>query len=294
MEKGFKHLVVTGASKGIGYGIIDRILANKNTTYKIILASRKIEEGKSAFEEFKSKYSELSDLVSVLQLDINETSSVDNFLKVIETEFGGRIDCLVNNAGVMWKDTEITPEIFDYTLQTNYFSTVNFTEKILEKGLLNEGGKIVNIASLLGIVFFIENPELANRIKDTELNEEKILELLKECRDSIVDKTYAEKGWPSKGWINCLYKLSKLFLNKYTGILSKRKSIIDKNIQVYSCCPGWVRTNMGGPQATKSLEEGTITPVYVIDLDYNINVEHQGKFFSEGKLVDVDTYVFTI
>lgn len=283
MEKTLKHLLITGANKGIGYGIIDMLLANKSSGYKIILAVRSLENGNLALKELKSKHKELAELVSVHQLDITDSNSVDNFFKVVETEYESRIDCLVNNAGVAIKGPEFNTKVFDFTLGTNYYSTVDFTEKILEKGFISESGKIIFVASSLGKMNQIKKQELADRFLDKELNEEKLLQLSKEFRASIEDNTYSEKGWPSSA-----YGISKLLLNKYSLVLSTRKSILDHNIQVYSCCPGWVRTDMGGPQAYRSLEEGSVNPVYLIDLEYTINKELQGKFFYDCKVDDID------
>jgi NAD(P)-dependent dehydrogenase (short-subunit alcohol dehydrogenase family) len=50
------------------------------------------------------------------------------------------------------------------------------------------------------------------------------------------------------------YRLSKTALNALTRILADE--LRATGVKVNSVCPGWVRTDMGGPEATLSVEEG--------------------------------------
>ena len=72
------------------------------------------------------------------------------------------------------------------------------------------------------------------------------------------------------------YCLSKLALNGLTIMLSQ--ALRADRIAVNSMCPGWARTEMGGPNATRSVEEGANTTVWLADL-----APHglTGKFFRD-------------
>jgi len=70
------------------------------------------------------------------------------------------------------------------------------------------------------------------------------------------------------------YCLSKLALNGLTIMLAK--ALQADLIAVNSMCPGWVRTDMGGPNATRSVEEGADTAVW---LATDAPQELTGKFF---------------
>jgi NAD(P)-dependent dehydrogenase (short-subunit alcohol dehydrogenase family) len=59
------------------------------------------------------------------------------------------------------------------------------------------------------------------------------------------------------------YCLSKLALNGLTIMLAE--ALQADRIAVNSMCPGWVRTDMGGPNATRSVEEGADTAVWLAD-----------------------------
>jgi NAD(P)-dependent dehydrogenase (short-subunit alcohol dehydrogenase family) len=60
------------------------------------------------------------------------------------------------------------------------------------------------------------------------------------------------------------YRMSKTGLNALTRMLASE--LAGENILVNSVCPGWVRTDMGGPGARRSVEQGADTPVWLATL----------------------------
>jgi NAD(P)-dependent dehydrogenase (short-subunit alcohol dehydrogenase family) len=74
------------------------------------------------------------------------------------------------------------------------------------------------------------------------------------------------------------YCLSKLALNGISLMLAK--ALQADNISINSMCPGWVRTDMGGPNATRSVEEGADTAVWLAD---EASHDLTGKFFRSRK-----------
>ncbi|MCB0419044.1 MAG: SDR family oxidoreductase, partial [Bdellovibrionales bacterium] len=80
-------------------------------------------------------------------------------------------------------------------------------------------------------------------------------------------------SWPG-------YRISKAGLNALTRILAAELSTT--GIRVNAVCPGWVRTSMGGSQATRSVEEGAETIVWAACLPAD---GQTGGFFRDKKAV---------
>lgn len=76
------------------------------------------------------------------------------------------------------------------------------------------------------------------------------------------------------------YCLSKLTLNGITIMLDQ--ALRSQGIAVYVMCPGWVRTDMGGANASRSVEEGADTAVWLaIDAPQSLS----GKFFRDREVI---------
>lgn len=76
------------------------------------------------------------------------------------------------------------------------------------------------------------------------------------------------------------YKLSKLALNGMTRLLAAE---ITGNIKINAVCPGWVRTQMGGPSAPRSAEQAARSILWLTQLDPD---GPSGCFFRDGKRID--------
>jgi NAD(P)-dependent dehydrogenase (short-subunit alcohol dehydrogenase family) len=83
------------------------------------------------------------------------------------------------------------------------------------------------------------------------------------------------------GGYTAAYRMSKAALNALTRIVASETA--GHNIKVNSVCPGWVRTDMGGPRATRSVEQGADTIVWLATLPDD---GPSGGFFRDRKPVE--------
>jgi NAD(P)-dependent dehydrogenase (short-subunit alcohol dehydrogenase family) len=92
---------------------------------------------------------------------------------------------------------------------------------------------------------------------------QELLPLLRESRSARIVNVSSGAGQLSDmngGYPG--YRVSKTALNALTRVLSNE----EPGVLVNSMCPGWVRTDMGGPSATRSVEEGADTAVWLATL----------------------------
>ena len=226
--------VVTGANRGLGFETA-RQLARKG--YEVIGTSRDPKKGEKAAAELSKE-----DLrIRFHSLDVKDPAGARGLLQFMETEYG-RLDVLVNNAGVLLDSGvptfETTPEMLREAMETNAFGPFFLCQRLLPLMKKNSYGRIVNVSSGMG-----------------QLSE-------------------MEGGYPS-------YRLSKTALNAVTRIFATEAQGSD--ILVNSACPGWVKTDMGGPGADRSPEEGADTLVWLATLPTG---GPTGGFFRDRKPID--------
>ena len=78
------------------------------------------------------------------------------------------------------------------------------------------------------------------------------------------------------------YRISKTAMNAMTAIFAAE--LAGDNVLVNSVCPGWVQTEMGGTGATRTVEEGADTPVWLMMEDRGSLPN--GKFLRDRQVID--------
>ncbi len=129
-----QKVLITGSSSGIGK-IIAQTLANKG------------------YEVFQTGRREINGLKNYKQADLSSLESVKNLYNYIKNEFGA-IDILINNAGIYHYSPieKMTEEEIIQTFNTNFLSHYYLTGLVIPDMKKNKFGRIVNIASISGVV----------------------------------------------------------------------------------------------------------------------------------------------
>ena len=280
MDSKQRVIVITGANKGIGFELAKRLLKNPSKP-RLVLTSRNESLGREALRELSNLSPSSKDDLHYHVLDITKKETYASFADWIKATFG-KIDVLVNNAGVA-TGNEFSPDYktnlseASFIIGTNYIATKEFTEYVLP--LLSSDGKIINVSSTLG-EYKLQGSTLHKKLTNPEFKPEDIEEIYNLFVDTVKKQNFEEAGITVHP-----YLVSKALLNAWTYHVLRKQ--VAEGQQVYSMCPGWCRTDMGGPTADKSPEEGPETIEYLIDLPYKVDPELNGKFFKDNKVVDL-------
>jgi len=150
-----KIALVTGAAQGVGKWIS---LGIAHAGADVAVADLNLEGAKQTAKEIE----ETGHKAFPVKTDVAKIDSIREMVRKTLASFG-RIDCLVNNAGVnVHKPAlEITPEDFDFVCGVN-FRGVYFASQIVAKEMIPKGGgKIINISSAAGLLL---RPGIPNSI----------------------------------------------------------------------------------------------------------------------------------
>lgn len=196
--------------------------------YEVILTCRDPEQGKAAVQELLKENPDCH--VISHELDVCDASSVRKLDLFVRKRFG-RADVLVNNAGVQLDRRE------------DGSPTMHISEVDLDKV------RTTMETNLFG-------PLLMSR-QFLPLMKEKHYGRIVNVSSGLGQLSYMGSGYTG-------YRLSKAALNALTCIVSDE--VKSSNVLVNAACPGWVRTDMGGPKAARSPEEGADTIVWLATL----------------------------
>jgi NAD(P)-dependent dehydrogenase (short-subunit alcohol dehydrogenase family) len=202
--------LITGATRGLGLATAAQL---GRRGVRVVLGARDPERGERAAATLRAQGAD----ATALELDVTDDNAVRAAAEVLRAEHG-RIDILVNNAGILPETAAahrvtgpMDVAMFRETFATNLFGVVATTAAFLPLLLAAPRGRIVNVSSTMG---------------------------------SLADQADPASGY--YGVVVPAYQASKAALSSITIALSK--SLADSNMKVNAVCPGWVQTDLGGPQ----------------------------------------------
>jgi carbonyl reductase 1 len=258
--------LVTGANRGLGLETA-RQLADLGVN--VIVTSRQAAAARAATEALTK--AKLTGAVTVLPLpfDVAAPAQIDAAAEHLRAA-ASSIDVLVNNAGISMDG--FNAEVARRTLDVNFFGALRVTEALLP--LMPADATIVMVSSGMGELAGVD-AKLQARFTDPKLTREGLADLAREFIADVGAGRHRERGWPSSA-----YRVSKIALNALVRVwapeLAARKIIIN------AVCPGWVRTDMGGRGASRSVEKGAASIVWAATR----TGEPTGGFFRDGRRID--------
>src|SRR3979490_565742 len=139
--------VVTGAGRGIGHAIALR-LAHEGA--RVASVSRTEANAKKTADEINCSRAGAAKAYAV---DVSDHAAVQKVGAQILEDFG-KIDILINNAGVTRDGLamRMSVEDWDAVINTNLRGPFNFTQAIIRSMIKQRSGRIINIASVIGLI----------------------------------------------------------------------------------------------------------------------------------------------
>jgi NAD(P)-dependent dehydrogenase (short-subunit alcohol dehydrogenase family) len=210
--------------------------------YTVWLGCRDEGRGRSAEEELRAEGID----AHFVQLDITDDASVRAAVANIEAR-SEHLDVLVNNVGVgsglATQPSDESVDDIQAMFNTNVFGTIRATQAFLPLVRKAPAARIVMISSGLGSI------TLTSDMKAPTWN-------------------LAAMG----------YSASKAALNMFTVKLAKE--LLATGIKVNAACPGSVATDMGGPGAPRTVEQGAAIAIRLATLDW---MGPTGGFYHDGE-----------
>ncbi|MGX5819327.1 SDR family oxidoreductase [Chitinophaga lutea] len=218
-----RTILVTGGNRGLGLETARQLAAAGHFVY---LGCRNPDKAAAAAASISASH------VVPLQIDLDHPETFEPAARLIH-ERHGRLDVLVNNAGVMLEEdimadsTSTVPASVLYrSFHTNFFGTVGLTNRLLPLLLRSDAPRIVIVSSNVG-------------------------SLQMRSQGEPLMKTFA-------------YNSSKTALNSYTVHLAN--AYAHTPLKVNAAHPGWVKTDMGTSYAPMEIPEGAETILWLATL----------------------------
>ena len=216
--------LVTGATRGLGRAIAGQLA---QTGMTVLVGARDVRRGQAVVDELSAAGGDLA----VVHLDVTDQQVVDAAVDWVAERFG-RLDALVNNAGVMTDDdppdavsADVVAEIF----ATNVIGVVRVTNAFVPLLRRSGAGRVVNMSSLAGSLSLMSTP-----------------------------------GHPSSTVGRLGYSSSKAALNALTVMYAQ--ALRSDGVLVNSVCPGFVDTDLNHHKGTRHVDEAAQLPVRLATL----------------------------
>uniref|UniRef100_A0A1I8AEK4 NAD(P)-binding protein n=1 Tax=Steinernema glaseri TaxID=37863 RepID=A0A1I8AEK4_9BILA len=221
------NVVITGSNRGIGLALVSHFL--KNEKVKHVFACCRNPAEAEQLNALAASYGTAPRL-HLIQMDVTDSASIAKSAQEVSAVVGSEgVNLLINNAGVNEAHTKDGPQSFFGATHEVYLKIFN----------VNTIGPVIVTKEFLPLLESASNkwPHSGQLSIDRAA-----IVNISSGLGSIANNNTGSSLFP-----NVAYRCSKTALNQFTKTAAV--DLADRNILVVSCCPGWVRTDMGGPSA---------------------------------------------
>lgn len=246
-----RTVLITGANRGIGQQLASELASDG---WDVLIGARDRQKGDAAASRLRKA---TGGRLKGVELDVTSDASVATAAQKLR-DGAIRIDALVNNAGI-YGDARGADGVAR-TIETNFFGPLRVTLGLLP--LLRDGATITNVTSGLGSLANLDPPH------------RKLLASPALTRDALVAHVQDFVRAGGSDWGTDAYGVAKAALNALTRLFADE--LAPRNIHVNATCPGWVRSDMGGRGAPRSIEQGAAS------VRFGVTAAETGGVFRDG------------
>jgi NAD(P)-dependent dehydrogenase (short-subunit alcohol dehydrogenase family) len=266
MASAARTALVTGANRGLGRETARQLAA---AGFRVVVTARDAAEAQATADALAGVGALGSVTALPLPLDVADPAKIAAAADHLRGA-DATVDVLVNNAGIAMDG--FNADVARRTIDVNFFGPLHVTEAMLP--LVPRGGTIVMVSSGMGELTGVD-AGLRARFTDPALTRDGVAALAREFVADVAAGHHSERGWPSSG-----YRVSKISLNALVRVWAPE--LAGRGIIINAVCPGWVRTDMGGRGASRSVEKGAASIVWAATR----TGEPTGGFFRDGRRID--------
>jgi NAD(P)-dependent dehydrogenase (short-subunit alcohol dehydrogenase family) len=252
-----RFALITGGNRGLGLETARQLTHLAKGRYRVLLCGRDATSGERAARELGAAFH---------PLDVSDGKSIAALAEHLRSL--PPLDALVNNAGISMKGFD--QKVARGTIDTNFLGPVHLTDALLDR--LAPSSNVVMVSSGMGELACL-SPPLRARLGAPLPTRDEVLSLVEKFVADVAQGVHGREGWPTSA-----YSVSKVALNAWTRILAHE--LAPRGIRVNAVNPGWVRTDMGGSSAPRSVQEGARGIVWAATLQ---GEGPSGGFFCDGK-----------
>tara|TARA_A100001015_G_C14905901_1_gene678333 strand:- start:200 stop:1084 length:885 start_codon:yes stop_codon:yes gene_type:complete len=241
-----KKILVTGANKGIGLGIVTRLISSFPDTF-VFLGCRDAEKGRSAIECLGRECADWIERLCLLEMDVTDQNSAKLAASKVREDLnmdGTFLYAIVNNAGIAHSDDGVAPII-----EVNTLGPKRVFEEFFD--LIDPiKGRIVNVTSASGPNYLSHCDEhIRKKLTNQNVTWDEIANLIENFLNEYEDLSPDGKATLYSN----VYGFSKACTNALTMYLASSHS----NLIINSCTPGFIDTDLTQPYVA----ERGLTPI---------------------------------